>query len=69
MPSNTFFAEAGAQHVPRVVFADLEPSVVDEVRTGPVRGMFNPDAMLLARKVLPPTMLVVTKLLERSSLI
>ena len=32
---NTFFSETGAgKHVPRTVFVDLEPTVVDEVRTG-----------------------------------
>merc|ERR550517_501247 len=32
---NTFFSETGGgKHVPRAVFVDLEPSVIDEVRTG-----------------------------------
>ncbi|KAK9059546.1 hypothetical protein SSX86_020250 [Deinandra increscens subsp. villosa] len=32
---NTFFSETGAgKHVPSVVFVDLEPTVIDEVRTG-----------------------------------
>ena len=32
---NTFFSETGAgKHVPRSVFVDLEPTVIDEVRTG-----------------------------------
>nr|BAG60120.1 unnamed protein product [Homo sapiens] len=32
---NTFFSETGAgKHVPRAVFVDLEPTVIDEVRTG-----------------------------------
>ncbi|CAN7985582.1 unnamed protein product [Ixodes hexagonus] len=32
---NTFFSETGAgKHVPRAVYVDLEPTVVDEVRTG-----------------------------------
>ena len=32
----TFFATTGSgKHVPRAVFVDLEPTVVDEVRTGP----------------------------------
>ena len=32
---NTFFSETGAgKHVPRCVMVDLEPTVVDEVRTG-----------------------------------
>merc|ERR1711902_400326 len=31
---NTFFSETGAgKHVPRAVFVDLEPTVIDEVRT------------------------------------
>ena len=30
---NTFFSETGAgKHVPRAVFVDLEPTVVDEVK-------------------------------------
>ncbi|KAG5621187.1 hypothetical protein H5410_006405 [Solanum commersonii] len=32
---NTFFSETGAEkHVPRAVFVDLEPTVIDEVKTG-----------------------------------
>ena len=32
---NTFFNETGAgNHVPRAVFVDFEPTVIDEVRTG-----------------------------------
>ena len=35
---NTFFSETGAgKHVPRCVFIDLEPTVVDEVRAGAYR--------------------------------
>ena len=35
---NTFFSETGAgKHVPRTVFVDLEPTVVDEIRTGTYR--------------------------------
>ena len=31
---NTFFRETGAgKHVPRYVFLNLEPTVIDEVRT------------------------------------
>mmetsp|Transcript_120106 Transcript_120106/g.351015 ORF Transcript_120106/g.351015 Transcript_120106/m.351015 type:complete len:143 (+) Transcript_120106:90-518(+) len=41
---NTFFSETGAgKHVPRGVFVDLEPTVVDEVRTGTYRQLFHPD--------------------------
>ena len=32
---NTFFSETGSgKHVPRSIFVDLEPTVVDEIRTG-----------------------------------
>src|SRR5436190_24042190 len=41
---NTFFAETGAgKHVPRAVYVDLEPTVVDEVRTGTYRQLFHPE--------------------------
>ncbi len=40
---NTFFSETGAgKHVPRCIFLDLEPTVVDEVRTGTYRQLFHP---------------------------
>merc|ERR1712226_1546608 len=41
-PHNTFFAEVGNRNVPRNIFVDLEPSVIDEIKTGEYRGMFNP---------------------------
>ena len=38
----TFFAETGAgKHVPRAVFIDLEPTVIDETRTGTYRKFIN----------------------------
>ncbi|XP_043244629.1 tubulin alpha-1D chain-like [Amphibalanus amphitrite] len=40
---NTFFSETGTgKHVPRAMFVDLEPTVVDEVRTGTYRQLFHP---------------------------
>ena len=40
---DTFFSETSAgKHVPRTVFVDLEPTVVDEVRTGAYRQLFHP---------------------------
>ena len=42
---NTFFSETGAgKFVPRCVFLDLEPTAVDEVRTGTYRSRFQPGA-------------------------
>merc|ERR1711942_565284 len=44
---NTFFSETGAgKHVPRAVFVDLEPTVVDEVRTGTYRQLFHPEQLV-----------------------
>jgi tubulin alpha len=32
---NTFFSETGTgKHVPRAIMIDLEPTVIDEIRTG-----------------------------------
>ena len=43
----TFFAETGAgKHVPRAVMVDLEPSVVDEVRSGTYRQLFHPEQLI-----------------------
>src|SRR5436305_1374570 len=44
---NTFFSETGSgKHVPRAVFVDLEPTVVDEVRTGTYRQLFHPEQLI-----------------------
>merc|ERR1711921_9848 len=43
----TFFSETGAgKHVPRAVFIDLEPTVIDEVRTGSYRQLFHPEQLI-----------------------
>ncbi|KAF5304080.1 hypothetical protein FQA39_LY01865 [Lamprigera yunnana] len=48
---NTFFSETGAgKHVPRAVFVDLEPTVVDEVRTGTYRQVFHPEQLITAKE-------------------
>jgi tubulin alpha len=40
----TFFSETGSgKFVPRSLFVDLEPSVIDEVRTGSYRKLFHPE--------------------------
>ncbi|CAN1269617.1 Tubulin alpha-1 chain [Linum perenne] len=44
---NTFFSETGAEkHVPRAVFVDLEPTVIDEVRTGTYHQLFHPEQLI-----------------------
>ena len=48
---NTFFSETGAgKHVPRAVFIDLEPSVVDEVRTGEYRQLYHPEQLITGKE-------------------
>ncbi|CAL4913299.1 unnamed protein product [Urochloa decumbens] len=44
---NTFFSETGAgKHVPRALFVDLEPTVIDEVKTGTYRQLFHPEQLI-----------------------
>jgi tubulin alpha len=48
---STFFSETGAgKHVPRTVFVDLEPTVVDEVRAGTYRQLFHPEQLITGKE-------------------
>jgi len=48
---NTFFSDTGAgKHVPRCVFLDLEPTVIDEVRTGTYRELFHPQQLISGKE-------------------
>jgi len=48
---STFFATTGSgKHVPRAVFVDLEPTVVDEVRTGTYRQLFHPEQLITGKE-------------------
>ncbi|XP_040848457.1 tubulin alpha-1C chain-like [Ochotona curzoniae] len=48
---DTFFSDTGTgKHVPRAVFADLEPTVIDEVRTGTYRQLFHPEQLITGRE-------------------
>ncbi|XP_067665474.1 tubulin alpha chain-like [Haliotis asinina] len=48
---NTFFSETSSgKHVPRAVFVDLEPTVVDEVRTGTYRQLFHPKQLITGKE-------------------
>nr|KAG5688802.1 hypothetical protein BaRGS_033286 [Batillaria attramentaria] len=47
----TFFQETGCgKHVPRCIFVDLEPTVVDEVRTGTYRQLFHPEQLISGKE-------------------
>merc|ERR1711869_189860 len=48
---NTFFSETGAgKHVPRTVYLDLEPTVIDEIRTGTYRQLFHPEQLISGKE-------------------
>ncbi|KAB1262979.1 Tubulin alpha-1A chain [Camelus dromedarius] len=48
---NTFFSETGAgKHVPRAVFVDLEPTVIDEVLTGTYHQLFHPEQLITGKE-------------------
>ncbi|VUZ49796.1 unnamed protein product [Hymenolepis diminuta] len=48
---NTFFSETDAgKHVPRAVFIDLEPTVIDEVRTGTYRQLYHPEQLISGKE-------------------
>uniref|UniRef100_A0A8C4QQU5 Tubulin alpha chain n=2 Tax=Eptatretus burgeri TaxID=7764 RepID=A0A8C4QQU5_EPTBU len=48
---STFFSETGAgKHVPRAVFVDLEPTVIDEVRVGTYRYLYHPEQLISGKE-------------------
>ncbi|MBN3296175.1 TBA1C protein, partial [Amia calva] len=47
----TFFSETGAgKHVPRAVFIDLEPTVIDEIRSGRSRQLYHPEQLISGKE-------------------
>ena len=48
---NTFFSETGSgKHVPRSIFVDLDPSPIDEIRTGPYKSLFHPELLISGKE-------------------
>jgi len=48
---STFFSATGSgKHVPRSLYIDLEPGVVDEVRTGTYRSLFHPETLVTGKE-------------------
>jgi len=48
---NTFFTETSSgKHVPRAIMVDLEPSVVDEVRTGTYKSLWHPEQLITGKE-------------------
>ncbi|XP_054269926.1 tubulin alpha-4 chain-like [Macrosteles quadrilineatus] len=38
------------RYVPRAILADLEPTVIDEVRTGPYKALYHPEQLLSGKE-------------------
>jgi len=48
---DTLFASAGREkYVPRAIFADLDPSTIDEIRTGTLRTLYHPDSLVSGKE-------------------
>lgn len=47
---STFFSTTGRKFVPRAVFVDLEPTVIDEVRSGAFRSLYHPQQLITGRE-------------------
>ncbi|KAI2621511.1 tubulin/FtsZ family protein [Hypomontagnella submonticulosa] len=47
----TFFTETSTgKHVPRSIFVDLDPSPIDEIRTGAYRQLFHPELLISGKE-------------------
>ena len=47
----TFFTEtSGGKYVPRSIFVDLDPSPIDEIRTGKYRQLFHPEYLISGKE-------------------
>lgn len=48
---NIFFANTeSGKRVPQSIFIDLEPSVVDEIRTGKHRSLYHPEQLISGKE-------------------
>ncbi|KAL7274013.1 alpha-tubulin [Rhizina undulata] len=48
---DTFFTETGnGKYVPRSIFIDLDPSPIDEIRTGAYRHLFHPELLISGKE-------------------
>ncbi|GAB1523644.1 alpha-tubulin [Rhizoctonia solani] len=48
---STFFSESTkGKHVPRSLYIDLEPNVIDEVRSGTYKDLFHPETLITGKE-------------------
>jgi tubulin alpha len=79
----TFFSDTkSGKVVPRALFVDLEPTVIEDIRQSPYRSLYNPAQMLtgkedaannyarghytVGKEIIEPLMVQVRKLAEQS---
>jgi len=49
--NESFFTETGnGKYVPRSIFVDLDPSPIDEIRTGQYRQLFHPELLVSGKE-------------------
>lgn len=47
----TFFSDTKTgKVVPRNLFVDLEQTVIDEIKTGPYKALYNPNFMITGKE-------------------
>lgn len=47
----TFFTEtSNGKYVPRSIFVDLDPSPIDEIRSGDYRQLFHPELLISGKE-------------------
>lgn len=49
--NNTFFAHTDSgKYIPRTIFVDLEPTVIDDIRTGRCKSLYHPEQLVSGRE-------------------
>merc|ERR1712227_119788 len=62
----TFFSETGSgKHVPRAVFVDLEPTVIDETRVGTYRQLYHPEQLINGKEIVDLVLDRIRKLADQ----
>ena len=49
-PADTLRWPPQGKYVPRSIYVDLEPGVIDEVRTGTYKGLFHPETLVSGKE-------------------
>jgi tubulin alpha len=48
---STFFSETGnGKYVPRALFIDLEPTVIDEIKHSSYKNLFHPEQLICGKE-------------------